>query len=189
MFFAALAGFQLIWAALILVRTTTPVLAAGIALNVGSVALWVVSRTDGAPFGPHAGVPEMVQTADLCALLLQIYVVMGACWIWYRGLQGEPVSALVSGAVLVAAIGVIALASTVGFAAGQRHGHHGPAEAADVAHHGAQVGDAGGHPAHPAVPLNSGPAHVPAAPIHSDATVATVEPPHELPGDHHDHHE
>lgn len=197
-FFAALAGFQLVWAVLILVRTTTPVLAAGIALNVGAVALWVVSRTDGAPFGPHAGEPELVQTADLCALLLQIYVVMGACWIWYRGLQGEPVSAFVSGTVLVGAIGVIALASTVGFAAGQRHGHHGPAEAdaahhgpaeVDTAHHGAHVGDTGGHPAQPAVPLGNGPAQAPAAQPPADAAVATVEPPHELHSDHGDHHE
>lgn len=185
-FFAALAGFQLIWAALILVRTTTPVLAAGIVLNVGAVALWVLSRTDGAPFGPHAGEPELVQTADLCALLLQTYVVMGACWIWYRGLDGEPVSALVSSAVLVGAIGVVALASTVGFAAGQRHGHHGPAEA-DTAHHGAPVEDAGDHPAHPAVPLGNAPAHAPAAAPHAEGAVATVAPAEEPHGDH-DHH-
>lgn len=187
-FFAALAGFQLIWAALILVRTTTPVLAAGIALNVGAVALWVLSRTEGAPFGPHAGDPELVQTADLCALLLQTYVVMGACWIWYRGLDGEPVSALVSGAVLAGVIGVVALASTVGFAAGQRHSHHGPAEV-DAAHHGAHVGDTGGHPAQPAVPLGNAPAQAPAAAPHADGAVAAVPPAQELHSDHHDHHE
>lgn len=163
-FFAALGGFQLIWAALVLVRTTTPVLAAGIALNVGAVALWALSRTDGAPFGPHSWEPEMVQTADLCALLLQTYVVMGACWIWYRGLDGVPMSVLVSGPILVSAIGVIALASTVGVAAGQRHGHHGPTEAAETAdntepvtaQHSPQADDAGDRPVHPAIPLGNG---------------------------------
>ncbi|MBJ7466885.1 MAG: hypothetical protein JHD38_24810, partial [Mycolicibacterium sp.] len=55
LFFVSLALLQLSWARVVLVRTTTAVLAAGIALNVGAVALWVVTRTSGAPFGPHAG--------------------------------------------------------------------------------------------------------------------------------------
>lgn len=191
-FFGALAFLQLIWAQAVLVRTTTPVLAAGITLNVGAIALWALSRTAGAPFGPHAGQPEVVQGADLAALLLQIYVVMGAGWIWYRGLPGEPVSALASAAVLLGAVSVVALASTVGVVSGQRHGHHhGPAEAgadhhgpagAGVDHHGPAQSDAGHHgtdvghvedhhadqshehkPA-PAIPLDAAPDAQPQAP-------------------------
>ncbi len=135
LFFAAIALFQLLWARLVLARTTIPVLAAGIMVNLGAIALWAVSRTAGAPFGPHAGAAELVQAADLCALLLQIYVVMGACWVWYRGLQGEPVPVFGSAVVLMGAVSVVALASTVGVASGLQHGHHAPANA-DGGHHG-----------------------------------------------------
>lgn len=83
LFFVAVALFQLIWARAVLARTTIPVLAAGIMLNLGAIALWALSRTAGAPFGPNAGEAEVVQAADLCALLLQVYVVMGAAWVWY----------------------------------------------------------------------------------------------------------
>ena len=127
LFFAAIALFQLLWARLVLTRTTTPVLALGIMVNLAVIALWSVSRTAGAPLGPHAGQAELIQAADLCALLLQIYVVMGAGWVWHRGLQGEPVPAFGSAMVLLGAIGIVTLASTVGAASGLRHGHHAPA--------------------------------------------------------------
>ncbi|WP_395308839.1 hypothetical protein V4U86_26580 [Mycobacterium sp. AMU20-3851] len=202
-FFAVLALLQLMWVRAVLVRTTTPILAAGILLNGGAIALWVLSRTAGAPFGPHAGQPEVVQGADLAALMLQIYVVMGAGWIWYRGLQGEPVSALASAAVLFGAVGVVTLASTVGVVSGQRHGHHhGPADAgtdhhgpvqADTGHHGSEVEHAGDHhgdnhhgqaPA-PAVPLNVTPVAPPQAPSADPAppAQAPVAPAQSL----HDH--
>jgi hypothetical protein len=145
-FFVALASFQLIWAAAVLVRATTPFLAAGIALNVAAIAVWALSRTAGTPFGPHAGDAEVMQAADLCALLLQIYVVMGAAWVWHRGLRGEPVTAFASAVVLLGAVGVVALASTVGVASGLRHDHDGPAGAGpDVQHADSHHGD---HP-HP----------------------------------------
>lgn len=179
LFFVSLALLQLSWARVVLVRTTTAVLAAGIALNVGAVALWVVTRTSGAPFGPHAGVPELVQAADLCALLLQIYVVMGASWIWYRGLHGVPISAFSSAAVLIGALGVVTLASTVGVVSGQQHGHH-----------GAEIDHADGHAGHdrdPVVPLNVKPVQAPAAPLPVDAAAIPAQPL-DGHGDH-DHHE
>ena len=146
LFFAAVAVFQLCWARLVLVRTTNPVLALGIMVNLAVIALWSVSRTAGAPFGPHAGEAELVQAADLCALLLQIYVVMGAGWVWYRGLQGEPLPAFGSAMVLLGAIGIVTLASTVGAASGLRHGHHAPADAeAGAHHHGSDAGQADHH--------------------------------------------
>lgn len=142
-FFTSIALFQLLWARLVLARTSTPVLAAGIMLNLGAIALWAVSRTAGAPFGPHAGEAEMVQAADLCALLLQIYVVMGASWVWYRGLRGQLVPVFGSAVVLMGAVGVVALASTVGVASGLQHGRHAPASA-DGGHHGAAPEEADG---------------------------------------------
>ena len=190
-FFVSLALLQLIWARVVLVRTTTAVLAAGIGLNVCAVALWGLSRTSGAPFGPHAGVPEVVQAADLCALLLQIYIVMGASWIWYRGPQGIPISTFTSATVLIGAVGVVALASTVGVASGQRHGHHEPAEAG-AEHHGADVRHADDHHGSdpvPAAPLNVEP--VPAlAPRPVGATDVPAQPLDDrAEHDDHEHHE
>ena len=145
-FFVSVALFQLIWAPLVLARTTSPILAAGIVFNVGVIALWVYSRTAGAPFGPHAGQAELVQAADLCALLLQIYVVMGAGLVWYRGLQGQPIPALANATIFAGAIGVVALASTVGVASGLRHGH--APGTAESGHHGIEQTDSEhGHPA------------------------------------------
>lgn len=169
-FFAGVAVLQMLWARLVMVRTTHPVLAAGILLNVGVIALWAVSRTAGAPFGPHAGQAEVVQAADLCALMLQIYVVMGAGWVWYRGLRGEPLPAFGSAMVLLGAVGVVALASTVGAASGLRHGHHGPEDAqAGAHHHGAEAEHAEGHD-HPVQPAPAAPAGHPAADHHQAGT-------------------
>ncbi|MCV7432482.1 hypothetical protein H7K31_12950 [Mycolicibacterium bacteremicum] len=198
-FFAVLALLQLIWARAVLVRTTVSVLAAGVVLNVGAMALWALSRTAGTPFGPHAGQPEVVQGADLAALLLQIYVVMGAGWIWYRGAQGNPVSLMASATVLLGAVAVVTLASTVGVVSGQRHGHHhSPAEAgadhhgptpSDAGHHGTDAGHAGdhhgddqhGHAPASAVPLNVTPVAPPLAPPAEAAPlpVAPAQPLHD----------
>lgn len=124
-FFLSAALFQLMWSRIVLVRTSVGVLAAGILLNVAAIALWALSRTAGAPVGPHAGQVELIAAADLCALLLQIYVVMGAGWVWYRGLRGGSVPAFANAAILLVAVGVVTLASVVGAASGLRHGDHG----------------------------------------------------------------
>lgn len=187
-FFASIALIQLLWARMILARTTTAVLVAGIMLNSGAIALWALSRTAGAPFGPHAGEAELTQAADLCALLLQIYVVMGASWVWYRGLQGEPVPVFGSVVVLMGAVGVVALTSTVGVASGLQHGHHAPASAVG-GHHGTT-----GEHAHspesnhepPAPPPVNEPASESAAPTEVPAPPAV--PPHDDHGGH-DHDE
>ena len=182
-FFAAIALFQLLWAPLVLARTTPSVLGVGIMLNLGAIALWAVSRTAGAPFGPHAGQPELVQAADLCALLLQIYVVMGAGWVAYRGLNGHRVPAFGSGMVLASAVGIVALASTVGVASGLQHGHHAPASA-DSSHHGttpehAHGQDPNNEPAAPQ-PMNE-PAGESSAPAEIPAPVVKVADPPAVP--------
>ncbi|MFA7510785.1 MULTISPECIES: hypothetical protein [Mycolicibacterium] len=200
-FFTGIALFQLIWAGLVLARATTQVLAAGILLNIGAVALWAVSRTAGAPFGPHAGEAELVQAADLCALLLQVYVVMGAGWVWHRRHQGEPIPAFANAMVLLGVGAVVALASTVGAASGLRHGDHGPA-GAEAGHHGSSGGDDGGHhapagveaeqarpsvehegghhehPAPAAEPLHHGSTGAPAPPVPQQVPPPAAEPLH-----------
>lgn len=180
LFFVSIALFQLIWARLVLARMTTSVLAAGIMLNVGAIALWALSRTSGAPFGPHAGEPELVRAADLCALLLQIYVVMAAGWVVYRGHHGEPIPAFGNAIVLFGATAVVALASTVGVASGLQHGHPEQAGAA-TDHHGPAAGPSEAHHGVQADPL-------PAAPAPTEPALQSDEP---LNDDHadHPHHE
>lgn len=123
-FFAGVAIFQLAWAVLAWSRPDKWVLAAGIAANAGSAALWVASRTAGVPLGPHAGQPEAVDTAGICALLLQSYVLMGAGWAWMRGFEPQQVSLLSRAAVLAGANAVMAGAVTLGLASSLHGGHH-----------------------------------------------------------------
>ena len=130
LFFATIAVFQLIWALLAWTRPPAALLVAGIVVNAGSVALWLLTRTAGMPFGPHAGVPEGVQGASICVLLLECYVVMGAAWALYRRDRTETVPDLGSGLVLLGANAVIALAVLAGVVSGlQGHDHHAPTEA------------------------------------------------------------
>ncbi|PRC44674.1 hypothetical protein C6A85_99040, partial [Mycobacterium sp. ITM-2017-0098] len=135
LFFVSLALFQLLWAAMAFSRLTTPVLITGVMINVGVIGIWAVSRIAGSPFGPHAGTAEVVKAADLCALLLQVYVVMGAAWVWHRGHHGDPIPAYATAFIVLGAGTVVGLASTVGVASGMQHGHHGPT-VAEVDHHG-----------------------------------------------------
>ena len=182
LFFVSIALFQLIWARVVLARPTTAVLAAGIAANVGAAALWALSRTAGAPFGPHAGEPELVQAAGLCALLLEVYVVMGAGWVWYRGHQPEPISAFANVIVLLGAGTVIAAAATVGVASGLQHGHHAPA-GAEPEHHKPSIGHEDGHHDHPEPTAEL--IRPPAAPAPVEAPPPATDPAHDADGDHH----
>ena len=146
-FFVSIAAFQLIWAFFAWSRPTTVVLAAGIAGNAASAALWVVSRTVGAPFGPYADEPEAVEAAGICVLLLQCYVVMGAGWVWYRGRRTEQVSGLGRSVILLGAHAVTIAAVTVGLASSLQgpHHHHGGATEAESAHQGTHDAHMDGH--------------------------------------------
>jgi hypothetical protein len=182
LFFVSIALLQLIWARAVLARPTTAILAAGIAANVGAAALWALSRTAGAPFGPHAGEPELVQAAGLCALLLEVYVVMGAGWVWYRGHQSEPISAFANAIVLLGAGTVIAAAATVGVASGLQHDHHAPA-GAEPEHHNPSIGHDDGHQDHlePLAEL----IRPPTAPAPFEAPPPATDPAHDTDGAHH----
>lgn len=190
-FFLSLALFQLLWARIVLARPTNLVLAAGVLLNAGAIVLWALSRTAGPPFGPHAGQAELVRAADLCALLLQIYVVMGAGWVWYRGLRADPISTFANATVLLGATSIVALASTVGVASGLRHGHHSPA-GADADHNGNSVQHADSHHTHAPQPVTpppmTGPLGTRTDPAPIGSAIPTAEPMHNSHGGH-DHGE
>ncbi|PND56152.1 hypothetical protein CRM90_18875 [Mycobacterium sp. ENV421] len=173
-FFASIAVFQLAWGFLAWSRPTRLLLAAGIAVNVGSAALWVVSRTAGAPFGPNAGAAEAVEAAGICVLLLQCYVVMGAAWVLLRRYRAHAFSGVGRTLVLVGANTVMALAVTAGLASGlQGHQHHHgvpvDAEAGRDAAHGA--------PAEPGRPVTD-----------MKLSTAGEHPPSSSDGHQHDHH-
>ncbi len=123
LFFVLIALFQMGWCRLALCRPTTTVWVAGIVVNVGAAALWALSRTAGAPFGPHAGEPELVQAAGLCALLLEIYIVMGAGWVWYRGHQAAAIPGFANAMVLTGLGAVIVSTSALGAVSGLQHSH------------------------------------------------------------------
>lgn len=141
LFFAGVAVLQLMWAFLVWSRPRPVLLALGIAANAASVLLWVATRTVGLPFGPHASVPEGVEGAGICVLLLECYVIMGAGWAWLQDYEPEAVSRFRSALVMLGANGVIAGTVCVGVASGfQGHDHGGPMQAdrgprSGAAHH------------------------------------------------------
>ncbi|WP_199203452.1 hypothetical protein [Mycobacterium sp. shizuoka-1] len=139
-FFASIAVFQLVWGFLVWLRPNTLALVVGVTGNAGAVALWVLSRTAGVPFGPNAGQPEDVEAAGICVLLLQCYVIMGAMWSLRRRGRAHEVSGRVGALVLLGANAVMVGAVTVGLASSLQGNHHhgGAAEAEagpEAAHH------------------------------------------------------
>jgi hypothetical protein len=187
-FFAAIAVFQLGWGFAVLTRRPGALLlASGIVANLGSVALWALSRTVGAPFGPHAGEPELVQAAGICSLMLQCYVVMGAAWLWSRGRRSGAIPVFGYGLVLLGATSVIAVAAAVGVASGLQHQHHSGTEAAhdDGAPLPAEDHEQHDHSA-PVVPSQPGaPAQLADTSKRPAPRIVVVEPP--APAQSHDH--
>ncbi|MDO3634585.1 hypothetical protein [Mycolicibacterium arseniciresistens] len=184
LFFLSMALFQLIWARVVLAGPATAVLAAGIAANVGAAALWVLSRTAGAPFGPNAGEPELIQAAGLCALLLEIYVVMGAGWVWYRGRQPEAISAVSNAIVLLGASAVIAAAATAGVASSVLNDDHHSSAGAEQDFHPPINANQGSHP-EPVAPPNTDLTPPSTAPADVESPTPAADPSHGTDGDHH----
>lgn len=183
LFFVTVALFQLLWAHAVTTRATTTVLVAGTVLNIGAVALWALTRTAGMPFGPHAGTAEAVQAADLCAVVLEIYVVMGAGWAWYRRRRGDLIPGYANALILLGAFAVVTLASTVGVVSGLRHGHHAPSMA-EPGHHGPSGGHADAHHAHPPEPPSAESAGVVDSPEPVAVPAAPPQPSHDGHDDH-----
>lgn len=136
-FFSLLAAFQIMWGLFLLVRPMPrAMLLLGGAVNLGALTAWVISRAEGMPFGPAAGVPEPIGRADVLACALGAVVVLGAGHLaggWEsagRLLRSRPVLATGGSALAVSAISVLALTSVSGHAHGEGGGHsHGSAPA------------------------------------------------------------
>jgi hypothetical protein len=75
-FFLVLTYGQVLWGiALLRGRATEQMLRSGVLANLAIVAIWLVSRTAGLPFGPNAGDPEAVGPMDVAATLDQLVLV------------------------------------------------------------------------------------------------------------------
>lgn len=77
-FFVATAAGQGLFAFLVLTRQPVWLLLTGIVGNLAIVGMYVLSRTNGPPLGPHAGVPEKVATVDVVCLVAELGVIV-AC--------------------------------------------------------------------------------------------------------------
>jgi hypothetical protein len=64
-------------------RTQVPddVLVIGVAVTIGVVIVWLVSRTVGLPIGPGAGKPEQIGVSDAFAAMIELVFVAVACLI------------------------------------------------------------------------------------------------------------
>lgn len=76
--FALTGAFQLAWAAVVLVRPGRAVLLAGVVVNLGVVAVWVLSRTAGMPVGPEHWTPEAVGVADVVSTIFELMIAGGS---------------------------------------------------------------------------------------------------------------
>ncbi len=122
-FFASLAAFQLIWAAVVIRWPRPTFLGIGLIANLGAMTLWAVSRAWGVPFGPHAEVPEAVGASGVLTMMLEASVLLGVTW----SLLPRYRSALLTTggyrfAVTGAALAMLML-MTPGVIEGLEHGH------------------------------------------------------------------
>ena len=82
--FALVGWAQLVAAVLLLTRPSRAVLWATVVGNVAFVGAWVVTRTTGSPFGPHAGHAESASFVDGAAVGLEMALVLLAAGLLIR---------------------------------------------------------------------------------------------------------
>jgi hypothetical protein len=75
-FFLASAAGQAAFAVVILLRTPPWLVLAGIAGNLAIVAMYVLSRTNGPPLGPHSGRPERAASLDVACTVAELGVIV-----------------------------------------------------------------------------------------------------------------
>jgi hypothetical protein len=98
-FFLASAAGQILFAALILWRTWPWLPLVAIAGNVAMIGMYVVSRTNGVPLGPHAGRPEEPGLPDLVATVAELGIIVALVARLPRAIAGRVVPLLMLGGV------------------------------------------------------------------------------------------
>jgi hypothetical protein len=123
-FFALLAVFQIVWAALVLHRPSRALLEFGALVQLQVVVVWVISRTTGIPFGPHALIAESVGLADTISTALEVLAAIGAGILLAPRLAHRLIPRTSAVAIAGVAAAVVALASSVALTA-SADGHAG----------------------------------------------------------------
>jgi hypothetical protein len=132
-FFGVVAWLEILFAAGVLFRPSKYVLAYGVLLNAGIIAVWAVSRTAGITIGGGGGSGiEPVGFADVTATVLESLTVIGALALFWTGTTKRPwAKPAVKWSMLGVGAIVLPLASmgfTPAFAsAGHQHGAGGSA--------------------------------------------------------------
>jgi hypothetical protein len=162
-FFAVVGWLQLAWAMALVLRPERRVIVAGVALSLGVVAVWAVSRLWGVPGGSGSGEPEAIGLADGLATGFEATIVLvGAALLRRPALLQRTVRpalarpGLALGAVAVTVASTLAL--TPAFATDRHHG--------DAATDGHASGD------HAMAGHDGGEAHGEATVIRADGTSA-----------------
>jgi hypothetical protein len=108
--------FQLAWPMGYRFAARRPVAAVGIVVNLAVLGAWAWSRTAGLPFGPSAGIPEAIGTADAAASAFEVVLVallvpqLATSRMAWRPLRRVTSAALVA---VVPAVGIVFLTSTL----------------------------------------------------------------------------
>jgi hypothetical protein len=127
--FAGLAWFQLGWGAGYLVRPGRRLARVAIAVNLGTVAVWAVSRTTGLPIGPDPGSLEPVGPLDLLATVLELGLVgllalrlaPGSSTVGARLSRSAATAVLGATGVMVVVLSSVAFATDPGHNGGAAH--------------------------------------------------------------------
>lgn len=150
-FFAAIAAFQVAWGLALARWRRRDLLGLGAMANVGSIVLWVVTRTLGLPFGPNAGVPENAGLAGVLTVTLELMACAGALWCLPTG-RGQTrlsvtssVAAIGATAVIVSGLAVTGVVAGVGHAHSHGQHSHGQHSHGHTGHH-EHSGRGDGHP-------------------------------------------
>lgn len=110
---------QLALAAWIVLRPSGAAFMAAVAISLGLIATWSVSRTSGLPFGPLAGAPEPFGPLDVLTTLEEAVLVglLGIAWLGSRRARlRRPLLAFEASGVTLAVV------LTLAFAGGMGHG-------------------------------------------------------------------
>lgn len=78
LFFVAAGAGQALFAVLVFVRPAAWLLLTGIAGNVAIVGMYVLSRTNGPPLGPHAGHAEAATAFDVTCTAAELGVIVAS---------------------------------------------------------------------------------------------------------------
>ncbi len=124
-FFAVVGLLQIGWGWAVLHRPSRGLLALGAAGQLQVVAVWIISRTSGLPFGPQALVPEPVGLADVVSSVMEVSAAVGAGLLLGSALRRRVVPRARSVGIAGAAAAVVALATSMALlpSAGGGHAH------------------------------------------------------------------